>query len=89
MGQQQIPLKLTATRFVHAIKLFMTSDVGGRAGFLLASLIVLFGGISALNVVNSFVGRHFMTAIAERQTAELFARRSSTLALLLLRRSYR
>lgn len=70
MGQQQIPLKLTATRFVHAIKLFMTSDVGGRAGFLLASLIVLFGGISALNVVNSFVGRHFMTAIAERQTAE-------------------
>ncbi|MBB3411691.1 putative ATP-binding cassette transporter [Rhizobium sp. BK316] len=70
MGQQQILLKLTATRFIHAIKLFMTSDVGGRAGFLLASLIALFAGISALNVVNSFVGRHFMTAIAERQTAE-------------------
>ncbi|EJJ30508.1 ABC transporter ATP-binding protein/permease [Rhizobium sp. CF142] len=70
MGKQQIPLKLTATRFVRAIKLFMTSDVGGRAGFLLASLVILFGGISALNVVNSFVGRHFMTAIAERQTAE-------------------
>ncbi|MBB3594540.1 putative ATP-binding cassette transporter [Rhizobium sp. BK529] len=70
MGQQQIPLKLTAIRFIRAIKLFMTSDVGGRAGFLLASLVALFGGISALNVVNSFVGRHFMTAIAERQTAE-------------------
>ncbi|WP_184400241.1 ABC transporter ATP-binding protein/permease [Rhizobium sp. BK650] len=70
MDQQQIPLKLTAIRFIRAIKLFMTSDVGGRAGFLLASLIALFAGISALNVVNSFVGRHFMTAIADRQTAE-------------------
>ena len=70
MSQQQIPLRVTATRFVRAIKLFLTSDVGGRARFLLVSLIVLFGSISALNVVNSFVGRHFMTAIAERQTAE-------------------
>ncbi|RUM24837.1 ABC transporter ATP-binding protein/permease [Rhizobium vallis] len=70
MSTQQIPLKVTATRLVRAVRLFMTSDVGGRAAFLLASLIALFGGVSALNVVNSFVGRHFMTAIAERQTAE-------------------
>ncbi|WP_049733503.1 ABC transporter ATP-binding protein/permease [Rhizobium ecuadorense] len=70
MSKQQIPLKLTATRFIRTVRLFMTSDVGGRAGFLLISLIALFGGISALNVVNSFVGRHFMTAIAERQTGE-------------------
>ncbi|RUM09819.1 ABC transporter ATP-binding protein/permease [Rhizobium chutanense] len=70
MSTQQIPLKVTATRLVRAVRLFMTSDVGGRATFLLASLITLFGGVSALNVVNSFVGRHFMTAIAERQTAE-------------------
>ncbi|WHO73756.1 ABC transporter ATP-binding protein/permease [Rhizobium sp. BT03] len=70
MGKQQIPLKTTATRFIRAVKLFMTSDVGGRAGFLLGCLIALFGGISALNVVSSFVGRHFMTAIADRQTAE-------------------
>ncbi|MDL2401852.1 ABC transporter ATP-binding protein/permease [Rhizobium mayense] len=70
MSQQHIPLKLTASRFVRAIRLFMTSDVGGRAKFLLFALVALFGGISVLNVVNSFVGRHFMTAIAERQTAE-------------------
>lgn len=70
MAQQQIPLKLTATRFVRAIKLFITSDVGGRARLLLVALISLFAGISALNVINSFVGRHFMTAIADRQTAE-------------------
>ncbi|MFS8115736.1 SbmA/BacA-like family transporter [Rhizobium jaguaris] len=70
MSQQHIPLKLTASRFVRAVKIFMTSDVGGRAKFLFFALVALFGGISALNVVNSFVGRHFMTAIAERQTAE-------------------
>ncbi|AYG60661.1 ABC transporter ATP-binding protein/permease [Rhizobium jaguaris] len=70
MSQQHIPLKLTAGRFVRAVKIFMTSDVGGRAKFLFFALVALFGGISALNVVNSFVGRHFMTAIAERQTAE-------------------
>ncbi|GAA3092811.1 hypothetical protein GCM10010520_43450 [Rhizobium viscosum] len=75
MGQQQIPLKVTATRFFRAVKLFMTSDVGRRAQFLLICLIALFGGISALNVVNSFVGRHFMTAIADRQTTE-FARQA-------------
>lgn len=70
MSQQHIPLKLTASRFVRAVKIFMTSDVGGRARFLFFALVALFGGISALNVVNSFVGRHFMTAIAEKQTAE-------------------
>ncbi len=70
MSQQHIPLKLTATRFVRAVKIFMTSEVGGRAKFLLFALVALFGGISILNVVNSFVGRHFMTAIAEKQTAE-------------------
>ena len=70
MSQQLIPLKLTAERFVGAVKIFMTSEVGGRAKFLLFALVALFGGISVLNVINSFVGRHFMTAIAERQTAE-------------------
>ncbi|MBD9373063.1 ABC transporter ATP-binding protein/permease [Rhizobium sp. ARZ01] len=70
MSQQHIPLKLTATRFVRAVKIFTTSEVGGRAKLLLFALVALFGGISVLNVVNSFVGRHFMTAIAEKQTAE-------------------
>ncbi|MDR6757870.1 putative ATP-binding cassette transporter [Mycoplana sp. BE70] len=70
MSQQQIPLRLTAARFVRAVEIFMTSEVGGRARFLLFALVALFGGISVLNVVNSFVGRHFMTAIAEKQTAE-------------------
>nr|WP_312891261.1 SbmA/BacA-like family transporter [Rhizobium binae] len=70
MSQQQIPLKVTAIRFVRAVRLFLISDVRRRAWFLLVALIALFSGISALNVVNSFVGRHFMTSIAERQTTE-------------------
>ncbi|MBX4908486.1 MULTISPECIES: SbmA/BacA-like family transporter [Rhizobium] len=70
MSQQPVPLKLTARRFVRAVKIFMTSDVGRRARLLLVALVALFGGISALNVVNSYVGRYFMTAIAEKQTAE-------------------
>jgi putative ATP-binding cassette transporter len=70
MSQQPIPLKTTAARFVRAVKVFLTSHVGGRARLLLFALVALFCGISALNVVNSFVGRNFMTAIAERRTAE-------------------
>lgn len=70
MSQQQIPLKVTAGRFIRAVRIFMTSDVSAKARLLLFALVALFCGISVLNVVNSFVGRHFMTAIAERQTAE-------------------
>ncbi|MBX5197277.1 ABC transporter ATP-binding protein/permease [Rhizobium sp. NZLR10] len=70
MSQQYTPLKVTVARFSYAVKIFMTSHVGGRAKLLLLGLVTLFCGISALNVLNSFVGRHFMTAIAEKQTAE-------------------
>lgn len=70
MSQQPIPLKVTVGRFAHAVKMFMTSHVGRRARLLAFALAVLFCGISALNVVNSFVGRNFFTAIADKQTAE-------------------
>lgn len=70
MSQQPIPLKVTARRFARAVKIFLTSHVGQKARLLLFALLALFCSISALNVVNSFVGRHFMTAIAEKQSAE-------------------
>ena len=50
MSQQPIPLKTTAARFVRAVKVFLTSHVGGRARLLLFALVALFCGISALNV---------------------------------------
>ena len=37
---------------------------------MFAGLIALLFAISGMNVVNSYVGRHFMTAIADRNQAE-------------------
>lgn len=70
MVQQRIPLKVTASRFVRAVANFANSEVGGKAKLMFAALFMLLCGLSALNVVNSYVGRNFISAIAERQTGE-------------------
>ncbi|NEJ24889.1 ABC transporter ATP-binding protein/permease [Rhizobium leguminosarum] len=70
MDTQQVPFKVTAVRFVRAVKVFMTSEVGGKAALMFAGLVALFLTLSSLNVANSYVGRNFMTAIANRQTPE-------------------
>lgn len=70
MDKQETPLKATAVRFVRAVKIFMTSEAGIKARWLLVGLVLLLCGINALNVVNSYVGRNFMTAIADRKSAE-------------------
>jgi len=49
--------------------IFLKSPVGGKAKWLLAALFLLMFGINGMNVVNSFVGRHFMSAIESRDTA--------------------
>ena len=64
------PLRETAPRFVRAVSLFASSEAGSRAKWMFAGLLALLCGANGLNVVNSFVGRNFMSAIAERQTAE-------------------
>jgi vitamin B12/bleomycin/antimicrobial peptide transport system ATP-binding/permease protein len=63
------PHRLTAARFLRAVRMFMTSEAGGQAKLLLAGLVILLCGVNGLNVVNSYVGSHFMTAIAHRDTA--------------------
>ncbi|MFK4772176.1 ABC transporter ATP-binding protein/permease [Rhizobium sp. ZW T2_16] len=68
--QSQPSIKVAAFRFFHSVRALLRSDVGRRAKILLFILLALFCGISALNVANSYVGRNFMTAIAERQPAE-------------------
>lgn len=70
MDRQQTPLKVTAARFVQSVRMFINSEVGPKAKLLFAVLVALLFGISGLNVANSFVGRNFMSAIAEKQTAE-------------------
>jgi vitamin B12/bleomycin/antimicrobial peptide transport system ATP-binding/permease protein len=66
MDAQPIHLKTTATRFIRAVRTFAQSEVGWKAKLIFAALILLLCAANALNVINSFVGRNFMTAIADR-----------------------
>ena len=66
MDAQSIPLKTTGIRFVRAIKTFAQSEVGWKAKLIFAALVLLLCAANALNVINSYVGRNFMTAIADR-----------------------
>lgn len=70
MEPTKTPFKVTAVRFLRAVRMFLNSAVGTKARLMFMGLFVFFGGISALNVVNSYVGRNFMTAIADRNTTD-------------------
>ena len=50
----------------RTIAAFAASDVGGAAVRLSIAIVALMLGISAMNVVNSYVGRDFMTSIEQR-----------------------
>jgi putative ATP-binding cassette transporter len=54
----------------EVLRHFWHSDVGKKAAMMLATLFVLVLGVNGLNVINSYVGRDFMTALAERKTDE-------------------
>jgi len=70
MTEPQIPItRLTWSRFGRAVKDFVNGEVGGRARGLFALLFALLVAFNALNVVNSYVGRDFMTAISKRDGA--------------------
>lgn len=57
--------------FVLSVKQFVTSEEAGtKAKLFFAGLIAFLFGINGLNVVNSYVGRDFMTAIEDRNRAE-------------------
>lgn len=56
----------TWARFVRMIKNLAASEVGGKARWRFTLLIALLFAINGLNVVNSYVGRDFMTAIENR-----------------------
>src|SRR5215468_10458725 len=58
--------RVTGRRFVRAVKDFLTSEVRWRARGLFALLIAFAFTLNGLNVVNSYVGRDFMTAISHR-----------------------
>jgi putative ATP-binding cassette transporter len=67
MSAQQVSFnRQTARRFVRAVKDLLTSEVRRSAIGLLVLLAVFALSVNGLNVVNSYVGRDFMTAIAHR-----------------------
>ena len=71
MSEQPVVFDLsTARRFVRAIKDFFSSEVRWRARGLFGLLIVFALAVNGLNVLNSYVGRDFITAIEHRDQAE-------------------
>ena len=69
MNQQTIPSHTTTgAKFVRAVRRFITSESGLKAKLMFSSLVILLFCINGLNVLNNYVGRDFMTAIAERNT---------------------
>jgi putative ATP-binding cassette transporter len=56
----------TWDRCSRAIGSFIRSEAGGQARMRLAGLALLLLAINGLNVVNSYVGRDFMTALEQR-----------------------
>jgi len=57
--------------FRRNLKLFVSSEqVGRKAKWMFATLMLFLLGINALNVISSYVGRDFMTAIENRKFEE-------------------
>ena len=65
-GRMPLTRRATWNRFLRVAKPFFTSEVRKRAWGMLALLFFFMGVLCALNVVNSFVNRDFMTAIEQR-----------------------
>jgi len=72
MDEKKLPLHWqTLEHFLASLKRFVTApDVGRKAVFLFAGLMALLLGINGLNVLSSYVGRDFMTAIEDRERGE-------------------
>ncbi|MBM4202093.1 MAG: ABC transporter ATP-binding protein/permease, partial [Gammaproteobacteria bacterium] len=67
----EIPLnRLSWLRFVRVVRAFVTSEVGWKARVLSALLLLFLFAINGFNVVSSYVGRDFMTAVADRKMFE-------------------
>ncbi|SDW84585.1 ABC transporter ATP-binding protein/permease [Thiocapsa roseopersicina] len=58
--------RTTWKRFLEMLAMLARSEVGGKAKLLFALLILLLFGMNGLNVLNSYVGRDFMTAIENK-----------------------
>ena len=68
MSVEPAPLdRQTLRRFIRAVRYLLTSEVRRQAIALLLLLLAFALSVNGLNVVSSYVGRDFMTAIEHRQ----------------------
>ncbi len=72
-GRWGWPDARTRARLARMLRSFLASEVGGKARWLFLLLLALLVGINGLNVLNSYVGRDFMTAL-EKRAASSFLR---------------
>lgn len=59
-------IRLTWKRFLGALRALARSEEGSRAAVFAGILIAMMIGMNGLNVLNSYVGRDFMSAIENR-----------------------
>lgn len=59
----------TLRRLVRVVLIFLRSPAGGKAKLLLGGLLALMLAINGMNVINSYVGRDFFSAIEKRDRA--------------------
>ena len=62
-------IRLTWKRLLGALRMLVRSEQGPKAVMFAVTLVILMVAINGLNVVNSFVGRYFMSAIENRDAA--------------------
>ena len=62
--------RATWSRLSQSVKNLAASEVGGKAKLMAVGLIIMSVTVNGLNVLASYVGRDFMTAIAGRHTNE-------------------
>jgi putative ATP-binding cassette transporter len=65
-------IRLTWKRLLGALRMLVRSEQGPKAIMFAVTLVLLMIGINGLNVVNSFVGRYFMSAIENRDEGEFY-----------------
>src|SRR5215471_17358303 len=68
-GQEKIPRRQIIQQLIRAMATFLKSPVGGKAGWLAAGLLTLMLSINGMNVLNSYVGRFFMSSIEKKDTS--------------------
>jgi putative ATP-binding cassette transporter len=64
----------TLARFLRAATAFARTDAGRTGKWLFATLLLFMLAINGMNVLNSYVGRDFMTAIEQRSTSDFVSK---------------